>query len=1016
MKDTRRPFLSCRGVVFFLLVLLLVGVGPGAAFGSSAFLQRIWQSGQGMPHNLVNCLLQTRDGYIWVGTRRGVARFDGVRFKTVEIPELRIQNVTSLCEDRNGHLWAATEGGVYHLQQAGTLLYERTNGLAGDNVRALCTGRDGSIWIGTSAGLSQLKEGKLRNFTRNDGLAHNIVRALCEDDDGTIWIGTDGGLNQLKNSVVSAPPSAGELPKGVRAICLDHQRKLCVGTENGLYRRTGTGWDQLSKSHGRLSDNFVSALYNDRKGRLWIGTYGGLNWIEGGKIHTEFTADGAAYDQVNGIMEDHEGSIWVGSKEGLTRLKARPFTPITRQHGLTYNNTMSILEDRAGTFWCGTWGGGLFEVRNEGEGIVVTNTFPNSRVLSLCEGRDGSLWFGTDHGGGLYRKKNGVWQHYDEKDGLGNIKTDQVPIPVLCEDRSGSLWIGTSRALIQFKDGKFVHYTTRDGLAGNTIRSLFEDREGVLWIGTNEGLTRYQDGKFTNFTTSDGLSHDMVLDFHEDKEGALWIATAGGGLCRMRREAEPRFTSYGARDGLFSNEALEVLEDDDGYLWMTCLRGIYRVSKKALDQFDRKEIESIPCTSYGADDGLLSIVCCNVAKPATWKGTDGRLWFATTKGLAVADPGIKASEAPPTVFVEELLADKRVVTSRHHYKTASLAPGRIDKNIPGINGVKIPPGRGELEIHYTALSLQAPEKNRFKYKLEGVDPEWVDAETRRVAYYNNLPPGDYTFRVMACNPHSIWNTTGETMKFTLLPHYWQTLWFKLSLAGLGLCLAAGGARIVTQRRMQSKLMRLEQQHAVEKERTRIAQDMHDDLGVRLSEILLLSNMAEKDPKANENKNLNRKISQATRELVDNLDAIVWAVNPRNDSLETFVHYLYEFAPRYLQMSGIRCLFDSPMDLPDFPLASEVRHNLFLVVKEALYNIVKHARASEVQIHLVLENNSLSLAIADNGKGFSGQADSAFGNGLLNMKQRMATIGGKFELVSEAGKGSRIMLQIPLRQF
>lgn len=314
------------------------------------------------------------------------------------------------------------------------------------------------------------------------------------------------------------------------------------------------------------------------------------------------------------------------------------------------------------------------------------------------------------------------------------------------------------------------------------------------------------------------------------------------------------------------------------------------------------------------------------------------------------------------------------------------------------------------------MSFTAPEENQFRYKLEGYDRDWVDAGARRAAYYNNLSPGDYTFRVMACNNDGVWNSHGPTVVLSLQPHLWQTLWFRFAVTSLGLCLAAATARYATRKRMQAQLLQLEQQHAIEKERTRIAQDMHDDLGVRLSEILLLSDLTHRNHgKPGEVQALTGKISCAARELVDNLDAIVWAVNPKNDSLDKFSDYLCENVPMYLKMSGIQCSFDVSPDLPARPLSSELRHNLFLVVKEALHNVVKHAQATRVEIQLRLLDNSVIVGIADNGRGLPEKAGSNFGNGLSNMADRLKRVGGSLELASEPGKGTRISLRVPLHR-
>ncbi len=982
-----------------LFLLLFTGLPNAAAQNTPVpYVSTEWHSDHGLPHDSVHAIVQTRDGYLWIGTRRGIVRFDGVRFITPKILASSRENISSLYEDKDGGLWIGTAHGPMRVKDGKVVQYGPKDGVPADDVRAFFESKDGSIWIGRAGGLSQFKEGTFRNFTRSEGLPHSVVRSISEDELGNLWIATDGGICQMRDGVISNLPAANELGTAVRIVYMDPAKNLWVGAQAGLFKRTGTGWEHFNKSRNGLSDDFVDALHVDQTGQLWIGSYGGLNRLVNGKIITEITSEGTGYDLVNCIMEDREGNVWIGSKEGVARLKARPFTAITKQQGLTYNNVMSVLEDKVGTVWCGTWGGGVFQLVNE-KIAALTNQVGNNRILALCEGRDGSMWFGTDYDTGLHRLKDGVMTHFGEESGV-----EKIAIRVIHEDRNGTIWIGTVRSLASLKDGKFTHYRLKDGLAGEAVKVIFEDKEGALWIGTSDGLSRYQDGKFTNFTTQDGLSHNTILALYEDQDNTLWIGTGGGGLNRFRNG---KFTSYTTRQGLFNDDVLEILEDDHGYLWMSCLKGVFRVNKAALQKFDRGEIAEVPCIAYGKEDGMLSVICGNVAKPAAWKGSDGRLWFPTTKGLAVIDPATKVNELPPPVVIEEIIADKKRV-------------GDIDSNsatpkVPS-GTVHLPPGRGEWEIHYTALSFQAAAKNRFKYKLEGVDPDWVEADTRRVAYYNNIAPGSYTFHVTACNNNGIWNETGAKLRFTLQPHYWQTWWFQ-SLGVMGsLSVVAAGARYATKKRMQLKLERIEQQHAIERERTRIAKDIHDDLGASLTRITFLGELAETDKAKPESvENYVRRIVATARDTVRSLDEIVWAVNPRRDTLNSLVEYVAHYSGEFLEGTNLRCRLDLPDSVPDISLSSEVRHSLFLVIKEFLNNTVKHAQATEVSIRMKLEGDSFLITLQDDGCGFAPleQSEKRHSNGLENMRKRVENLGGLLELHAARKQGTRVSFEVQL---
>jgi signal transduction histidine kinase len=446
-------------------------------------------------------------------------------------------------------------------------------------------------------------------------------------------------------------------------------------------------------------------------------------------------------------------------------------------------------------------------------------------------------------------------------------------------------------------------------------------------------------------------------------------------------------------------------------LWMTCLAGVFRVRKQDFEDFDRGAISGVRCAAYNKSDGMASAQCNGVSKPAGWKGKDGRLWFPTTRGVVVVDPkSIRESETPPPVVIEN-------VTSGRWQATGFPAPavGKENPVARNLSPITIPPGRGELEFHYTALSFIAPERNRFKYRLEGIDSDWVDAGTRRIAHYNNIRPGAYTFRVSGCNSDGIWNQAGASVAIFLAPHFWQTGWFVglSTLAAIGL--VAGTARYFTWQRVQHRLQRLEQQHAVERERARIARDMHDDLGARLTEVLLVNDQVKKcKTRPDEVETQISKASRAVNEVIDNLHGIVWAVNPKNDSLEKLAGYICQYGQTFLESTSTRFRFDAPEKLPDVAVSSEVRHNVFMVVKESLNNVVKYAASTEVWLRLRLENSMLNISIEDNGQGFSVEEKSSQGNGLQNMQKRAVQMGGTFLVSSEPGKGTRIQLRIPMR--
>lgn len=979
------------------------------------WLSRTWQVDEGLPDNLVQAITQTSDGFLWVGTRGGLARFDGTQFlcyNSQNTPALKNSSITALCAARDGALWIGTDGGGL-LRLKGGIFSEfcKTNGMAGDAVQVIYESRDGTLWVGTTTGMSHLQRGSFHNYSVRDGLLSDVVRCIYEDRDGYLWIATGKGLNRLApDGTMAAFAMPNGLPNdSVRAICQDRGGRIWIGSNNGLLWYEWfwkISFYAYNTKYG-LSDTFVSAICEDADDNLWVGTYSGLNRFQDGLFYSQTDSDGQPFDKVNTLFVDQQGDLWVGSKEGLSRLTQEKFFTYTKQQGLTHNNIMSVLQDQAGSIWIGTWGGGLDELKNERvTAYTSTNGLSQDLILSLCAGRDGSLWAGADFDGGLTRLKRGRLTHYSSKDGL-----IEAGLRVLHEDSLGNLWIGTDHGLSCFADGKAVTNSATGRLAGNSIRDICDDRSGALWFATQNGLNRWEGGQLTAFTTANGLPADALTALYVDADDTLWIGTANSGLIRYRNG---RFAAYTTRQGLFSDEVFGIHDDHQDWLWMTCSKGIFRVRKTDFDDLDQGKIESLASLVYGKNDGLRSPQCNGGGKPSIWESRDGRLWFPTSKGLVTVDPKtVGVDGKPPPVFIETVVADAK-----------TLQDGRT--NLTGVTFVlaarsdplRVPPGHGELEFHYAAVGYSAPEKEHFQYRLEPVDAGWIEADTRRVAYYTHLEPGSYRFEVRASNKDGVWNDAGAAMTLILRPHYWQTIWFRSLLAVAFVGVVSGLALYVTRRRMQRKLARLEQQHAVERERARIAKDMHDQIGAGLTQIGLLGEFARRGFARNggavgEAKSHVDKICDTTRELARTLDEIVWMVNPKNDTLNKLGTYLAAYAEEFFQATDVRCRLDIPPNLPASPLPTEVRHNLFLTVQEALNNIAKHSRASEARLAFLLEDSMLEIEVEDNGVGFGVAAASSSRYGISNIRERIREIGGEVEISSRAGKGTRICLRIPL---
>jgi signal transduction histidine kinase len=537
------------------------------------------------------------------------------------------------------------------------------------------------------------------------------------------------------------------------------------------------------------------------------------------------------------------------------------------------------------------------------------------------------------------------------------------------------------------------------------VRAIAEDKQGKVWLGmAGNGLASLQNQDVRQFNKTDGLSSDFIECLHFGDDGTLWIGTFGGGLNRFK---DGHFTVINRNQGLPNSAIGDIEADGRGFFWISSYGGIIRVSEAELNRCADGEIKAVNCLTFGINDGLPTLECSEGLQPAGCKTADGRLWFPTSKGLVSIDPAnVKFNPLPPPVAIEEMRVDDRPFVNE----------------APGAAPFKIPPGRHRFDFQYTALSFIAPEKVRFKYRLNGFDNDWVDAGTKRLAVYNYLAPGEYSFQVIACNNDNVWSEPGVSLAFNVLPYFWQTTWFR-GLALTALVTVSGGlVWFDTRRRMRHKLERIERQRDIEHERARISQDIHDDLGAHLTRITMLSESArgQLDSPAQTVAELNQ-IYDTARELTRSMDEIVWAVNPKHDTLESLTSYLEKFAQDLLATAGIRCRLDMPEQFPSWRLTAEVRHNVFLAFKAALHNVVRHARASEVRIVLMLGNPSFELTIADDGCGFTRHHEGkptdsidrfSSGNGLENMYRRLHEIGGDCEIQTAPGRGTKVIFTLP----
>lgn len=754
-----------------------------------------WTTEHGLPMKRISSVLQSSNGYIWLGTQEGLARFDGFDFTIFDKHQtgLESKTITALFEDSKGAIWIGTVDGLSRYRNGRFETITSSDGLVGDYVTALMEDRQGRIWAATyDKGVSIIEGASIHAFPAGKDLVSNSISALYQDASGTIWLGTtDAGLMRYRDGRITTYSVDSGLPSDeITRVDGDGTGTLWIGTKGGFVIHKDGKFRTYTVDDG-LPHNIVRAFEMDTAGSLWIGTEGGISRLRDRRLETFGEIDGMS--SVLALEEDAEGSLWIGtSRGGLFRAQDGKFTTFTVDEGLGGNSVYSVYEDAAGDVWIGTLGGGVSRIR---DGKISTlrsdDGLGTDNVASVYGSRDGSVWLGT-HGQGLIRHSKGQLRHYTNDDGLPGSG-----IYTIYEDSRGYLWLGAGRAgLVRFDGTRFVTFTTEDGLTDNSVTAVTEGPRDYLWVGTYYGgLNLIKDGVVVHtYSTANGLPNDYVSSIYRDEEGVLWIATREGGLTRLQ---DGKLASMSADQGLFNDTILHILEDDSGNLWMSSNRGLFRVRKADVHAVLDGKAEALESITYDQSDGLKTYEFNGGAQPAGWKGRDGRLWFVSSKGVVRVDPkNLPHNEVPPKVLIEQVLVGESSVRTD---TTAILEPGQ-----------------NKLEFDFIGLSYMASDEVIYRYILDGIDSDWIDAGSRRQAFYTNLPPGEYTFRVMARNADDVWSESPAAFSFRLKPFFHQTIWFYLLM---GLVLVLGGVAIYRIRVRQLKVRQRELERTV-RERTK----------------------------------------------------------------------------------------------------------------------------------------------------------------------------------------------------
>lgn len=960
---------------------------------------RVFDVADGLPVSEVWDLEQSREGYLYVASARGLSRFDGYRFRSVELPGFSSTFLRAVHEDRQGRLWVLSAMGDLGYRWRGRFRV-LAQGLGPASTMAdFSETSDGTIWVRSGGTLARVRpeaEAPVTRFSVADGLPEGTVHAVLDAPGGerVVWIGgrlarlepdstRPGGVRfvpfgpRLESGRLFHPSYIRPDSTGVWLPFTDHVLQY----REGRFTRHGPGskafdriWHDGAYVH-RIGGSF-NKLRRVRSpdGTLWLGYVD----LETGRHHLVRGRGGAFerlalrehldFKQIERLLEDHEGNLWVSTDRGLIQLSPRRVYALGARHGLAEMFTVPVLQSRDGAVWVGTWGGGLHRFADGRLTHRYTSRegLPGDQVRALFEAEDGTLWVGGSPGFAALRDGR-----------IALAQTVQGEVRGFAETPDGRFWIGgqydlrvrTGRGLVEYRPDVFH---------GREIWAVRASRDGSLWVGAEHGLFRITGDSVRAFGVADGLRSPFVVSIHGEEDGTLWFGTYGSGLHRYR---DGRFVAVTSREGLHHDGVWRMLETPDGGVWMSSDQGVFRVDRDRLhrvaDALTRGERPEAPLSPvvFTEAEGMPSREG-NRGSPGGWRLRDGRLVFNNLKGLVVIDPARATEPLPaPRAVLVGISADGRPLDGE---------PQEV---------VELPGATRHLAFEFAALSFAAPEQNRYRYRLEGYDEAWIANGTRSRASYTNLPPGRYTFQVQGTTGMGTWGTPAA-YTFAISPRVWQTLWFRL----LALTAVAGLLALAYRIRIRHLL-------EMQRLRLRIASDLHDDIGSNISSIALLSEMLRGDTRLEglEGRQLER-IHDAAEETIEVLRDVIWQIHPEHDTLADLVRRMRKVASELLD--GTLHTFQAPEPLEPRELSMRFMRNVYLLYKEALHNIVRHARARHVTIEISTDHRRFLLRIRDDGAGFDVSGDHR-GHGLESMRRRAKEAGGEIEIRSEPGEGTEI---------
>jgi len=1006
----------------------------------------------GLNSNEISSLCQDKTGNLWIGEWwGGVSKYDGKFISNYSIPQgLSSDVVNCVLADRAGNIWIGTaNGGLNKFDGRYITHYSTAEGLSSNFVWNMMQSKNGDMWFATDIGVNKYDGHSFTHYTTAQGLPADSARGLFEDSKGYLWFGCKGGLARFDGHSFQNYTSVFGIEPGIEVISIleDNEQNLWFATNKGLLMYDGRYISQFTTAGG-LSSNRLSKITKDRNGELWIGTQDrGANKYDGKSFVHLGTEQGLSNEVVMSILPDKYGNIWMATTAGVCKYDGKLFNHIVTSQGLKQEEVECILADKSGNIWIGQGAGNNGVSKYDGKSIAHFTTkegLVNTDINYIIEDRNGYIWFAT-RGNGVIKYDGYSFTNYSADNGL-------IENNVFCsmEDKKGNLWFGTQKGLSRFDGKYFTNYSIAQGLNGEPVYSLLQDHNGVLWIGTEDkGVCTFDGVSFTHYDLAHSLSHPMVIGMMEDKNNNIWFCTSMG----VNKFDGKYFTWYTTEQGLSNNIAKNVLEDSKGNIWVGTINGMNRFVPHAISNFGSSLFKK-----YTVSEGFSG---SGTYENSITKDSSGNIWIGGTDRVTRYHPeGDIPDTIPPTIQLSGVaLFDENINwTSLEKKKdtTFLLSNGVKLKrfNFSGLTRWHNQPQNLELAYNnnyitfqFVGITTNRPKEIRYQYFLEGLDEHWSSITEQSEATYNNLPSGNYTFKVKAVNSEGYWS---KELSYSVVIHppWWHTWWAyssyvlvfltcvflftwyrssRLKQENLILERKVSERSVELERSLEEKYelsKKIESQQALLNERLRISRELHDDIGSTLGSISIYSEVAKKRNAKNENANeVLSKIGLASRELIDKMSDIVWSLNPNNESFEQLQNRMMAFAAMMLAPRNIFYDFSGSEEIKTLHLTGEQRKNVFLIFKEALYNIVKYADCKNVHIVLTAQKKGLAMIIHDDGKGFDiskvtannmpREGEYLGGNGIKNMQARADDMNAIIRIHSKINEGTTVQLKLGL---